>query len=123
MLERPAGSDPEFSTPAPSLFLVSDAPPVPFSATVSLSCVEIAERLAQPFQPGARPGEFDTQDRKPYRNDDDCRARGHNHHDAYQQYGKTNHTYDDAPSRLVGEMHGSFYQNLPRSSCIRSTLS
>jgi len=72
-----------------------------FRAIIEVIRVAIADRFAQALQPHARPGEFDAEDRKAYRNHYDSGAGRHDHDDADQQNRGADHPNGDATSGFI----------------------
>ena len=114
MSDRPAVSNNEFSSPAP-FFLVLHPRLVCFGTAVPIICVAAAYRLSETPQPVARPRELDAEYGEPYRNDHDSGPRRHDHHYTDQENRNADYGHDDAPGRLVRQMHNSLDQTLPHT--------
>ncbi len=104
------------------VFFNLNPPSVRFGTIAAVIRITAADRLAQAFQPMTCPRKFDAQYREPHGNDNNRRSRRHDHHDTYQHDGRANHANDDATGCLIGEVHDSLDQNLPRWYCICRTV-
>jgi len=70
----------------------------------------------------ACPGKFNTQNGESHGDNNNCRSRRHDHHNAYQHDRYANDADHDATGRLIGEVHDSLDQKLPHWYCICGSL-